>query len=79
MAPVASGILTGAGIFLIFLQCFNYIVDCYPSLYDCATHPPLPWHDFTELTTSTERLPQLLQTPYCGLPLAVHFHFSQDR
>lgn len=33
MAPVASGILTGAGIFLIFLQCFNYIVDCYPSLY----------------------------------------------
>ncbi|CAG8140680.1 unnamed protein product [Penicillium olsonii] len=32
MAPVASGILTGAGIFLIFLQCFNYIVDCYPSL-----------------------------------------------
>ncbi|OQD71325.1 hypothetical protein PENPOL_c001G06087 [Penicillium polonicum] len=32
MAPVASGLLTGAGIFLIFLQCFNYIVDCYPSL-----------------------------------------------
>ncbi|KAJ5129961.1 uncharacterized protein N7515_006000 [Penicillium bovifimosum] len=32
MAPVASGVLTGAGIFLIFLQCFNYIVDCYPSL-----------------------------------------------
>lgn len=33
MAPVASGLLTGVGIFLIFLQCFNYIVDCYPSLY----------------------------------------------
>ncbi|KAJ5943732.1 hypothetical protein N7516_003900 [Penicillium verrucosum] len=32
MAPIASGLLTGAGIFLIFLQCFNYIVDCYPSL-----------------------------------------------
>ncbi|KGO56435.1 Major facilitator superfamily domain, general substrate transporter [Penicillium expansum] len=32
MAPVASGLLTGVGIFLIFLQCFNYIVDCYPSL-----------------------------------------------
>ncbi|CAI7602493.1 unnamed protein product [Penicillium bialowiezense] len=32
MAPIASGIMTGAGIFLIFLQCFNYIVDCYPSL-----------------------------------------------
>ena len=33
IAPVASGLLTGGGIFLIFLQCFNYIVDCYPSLY----------------------------------------------
>ncbi|KAJ5771432.1 uncharacterized protein N7511_003483 [Penicillium nucicola] len=33
IVPVTSGILTGAGIFLIFLQCFNYIVDCYPSLY----------------------------------------------
>ncbi|KAE8143153.1 major facilitator superfamily domain-containing protein [Aspergillus pseudotamarii] len=32
MAPMASGVLTGAGIFLIFLQCFNYIVDCYPTL-----------------------------------------------
>ncbi|KAJ5189025.1 Major facilitator superfamily [Penicillium cf. griseofulvum] len=32
MAPVASGLITGAGIFLIFLQCFNYIVDCYPTL-----------------------------------------------
>ncbi|RDW92900.1 MFS transporter [Aspergillus mulundensis] len=32
MAPVASGVLTGLGIFCIFLQCFNYIVDCYPTL-----------------------------------------------
>ncbi|PLB35330.1 MFS transporter [Aspergillus candidus] len=32
MAPIASGLFTGAGIFLIFLQCFNYIVDCYPTL-----------------------------------------------
>ncbi|KAL5340684.1 major facilitator superfamily domain-containing protein [Aspergillus crustosus] len=32
MAPIASGILTGFGIFCIFLQCFNYIVDCYPTL-----------------------------------------------
>ncbi|KAH8430863.1 MFS transporter [Aspergillus melleus] len=32
MAPVASGVLTGFGIFCIFLQCFNYIVDCYPTL-----------------------------------------------
>ncbi|KAJ5981055.1 hypothetical protein N7481_008353 [Penicillium waksmanii] len=32
IAPVASGVFTGAGIFLIFLQCFNYIVDCYPAL-----------------------------------------------
>ncbi|PTU21227.1 hypothetical protein P175DRAFT_0509698 [Aspergillus ochraceoroseus IBT 24754] len=32
LAPVASGVLTGFGIFCIFLQCFNYIVDCYPTL-----------------------------------------------
>lgn len=32
MAPVSSGLLTGFGIFCIFLQCFNYIVDCYPTL-----------------------------------------------
>ncbi|KAK1139242.1 hypothetical protein N8T08_001172 [Aspergillus melleus] len=32
MAPVSSGVLTGFGIFCIFLQCFNYIVDCYPTL-----------------------------------------------
>ncbi|KAL4978973.1 major facilitator superfamily domain-containing protein [Aspergillus desertorum] len=32
MAPVASGVLTGLGIFCIFLQCFNYLVDCYPTL-----------------------------------------------
>ncbi|KAL4892022.1 MFS multidrug transporter [Aspergillus ambiguus] len=32
IAPMASGLLTGFGIFCIFLQCFNYIVDCYPSL-----------------------------------------------
>ncbi|KAG2411644.1 hypothetical protein HFD88_009200 [Aspergillus terreus] len=32
IAPMASGLLTGFGIFCIFLQCFNYIVDCYPTL-----------------------------------------------
>ncbi|KAL4914667.1 major facilitator superfamily domain-containing protein [Aspergillus aurantiobrunneus] len=32
MASVASGLATGFGIFCIFLQCFNYIVDCYPTL-----------------------------------------------
>ncbi|KAL3476502.1 major facilitator superfamily domain-containing protein [Aspergillus californicus] len=32
MAPISSGVLTGFGIFCIFLQCFNYIVDCYPTL-----------------------------------------------
>ncbi|THC96193.1 hypothetical protein EYZ11_004356 [Aspergillus tanneri] len=32
MAPVSSGVLTGFGIFCIFLQCFNYIIDCYPAL-----------------------------------------------
>ncbi|PYH90703.1 MFS multidrug transporter [Aspergillus ellipticus CBS 707.79] len=32
MAPTASGVFTGFGIFCIFLQCFNYIVDCYPTL-----------------------------------------------
>lgn len=33
MVPIISGVATGTGIFLIFLQCFNYIVDCYPTLY----------------------------------------------
>ncbi|RAH85407.1 MFS multidrug transporter [Aspergillus japonicus CBS 114.51] len=32
LVPMASGVLTGFGIFCIFLQCFNYIVDCYPTL-----------------------------------------------
>lgn len=32
MVPISSGVLTGFGIFCIFLQCFNYIVDCYPTL-----------------------------------------------
>jgi DHA1 family multidrug resistance protein-like MFS transporter len=36
MVPISSGILTGFGIFCIFLQCFNYIVDCYPTLYVCS-------------------------------------------
>ncbi|CAI7659176.1 unnamed protein product [Penicillium glandicola] len=29
MAPTASGILTGFGIYVIFLQCFNYLIDSY--------------------------------------------------
>jgi len=33
MVPIISGVFLGSGIFLIFLQCFNYIVDCYPALY----------------------------------------------
>ncbi|GLA74727.1 hypothetical protein AtubIFM55763_005973 [Aspergillus tubingensis] len=32
LAPTAAGILIGFGILCIFLQCFNYIVDCYPTL-----------------------------------------------
>lgn len=33
MAPTASGVFTGFGIFVIFLQCFNYLIDSYLSLY----------------------------------------------
>ncbi|KAK1148202.1 hypothetical protein N8T08_010848 [Aspergillus melleus] len=29
MAPTASGVLTGFGIYVIFLQCFNYLIDSY--------------------------------------------------
>ncbi|KAJ5936310.1 hypothetical protein N7454_005608 [Penicillium verhagenii] len=29
MAPTASGVVTGFGIFVIFLQCFNYLIDSY--------------------------------------------------
>ncbi|EKV11002.1 MFS multidrug transporter, putative [Penicillium digitatum PHI26] len=29
MAPTASGIVTGFGIYVIFLQCFNYLIDSY--------------------------------------------------
>ncbi|OJJ56725.1 hypothetical protein ASPSYDRAFT_1152617 [Aspergillus sydowii CBS 593.65] len=29
MAPTASGIFTGFGIYCIFLQCFNYLIDSY--------------------------------------------------
>lgn len=32
MAPTASGVLTGFGIFVVFLQCFNYLIDCYLTL-----------------------------------------------
>ncbi|KAL3471431.1 major facilitator superfamily domain-containing protein [Aspergillus californicus] len=28
-APTASGVLTGFGIYVIFLQCFNYLIDSY--------------------------------------------------
>lgn len=33
MAPTASGVLVGFGIFVIFLQGFNYLVDSYLILY----------------------------------------------
>lgn len=33
MAPTASGIFTGFGIYCIFLQCFNYLIDSYLQLY----------------------------------------------
>lgn len=33
MAPTASGVLVGIGIFVIFLQGFNYLVDSYLILY----------------------------------------------
>ncbi|KAJ6033164.1 hypothetical protein N7499_009433 [Penicillium canescens] len=29
MAPTASGIMTGFGIYVIFLECFNYLIDSY--------------------------------------------------
>ncbi|KAJ5342378.1 hypothetical protein N7541_011502 [Penicillium brevicompactum] len=29
MAPTASGLVTGFGIYVIFLQCFNYLIDSY--------------------------------------------------
>ncbi|OJJ32626.1 hypothetical protein ASPWEDRAFT_116391 [Aspergillus wentii DTO 134E9] len=32
MVPTSAGVLIGFGIFCIFLQCFNYLVDCYPTL-----------------------------------------------
>ncbi|KAJ6013414.1 hypothetical protein N7540_008005 [Penicillium herquei] len=32
MAPTASGVMTGFGIYVIFLQCFNYLIDSYLSL-----------------------------------------------
>lgn len=43
MAPVSAGVLLGFGIFCIFLQCFNYLVDCYPTLcvlLACLILPP---------------------------------------
>lgn len=33
MAPTASGVFVGFGIFSIFLQCFNYLIDSYLTLY----------------------------------------------
>lgn len=32
MAPTASGVVTGFGIYVIFLQCFNYLIDSYLTL-----------------------------------------------
>lgn len=32
MAPTASGVFTGFGIYCIFLQCFNYLIDSYLQL-----------------------------------------------
>jgi DHA1 family multidrug resistance protein-like MFS transporter len=32
MAPTASGVITGFGIYVIFLQCFNYLIDSYLTL-----------------------------------------------
>ena len=32
MAPTASGLMTGFGIYVIFLQCFNYLIDSYLTL-----------------------------------------------
>ncbi|KAJ5826058.1 hypothetical protein N7474_003196 [Penicillium riverlandense] len=29
MAPTASGVVTGFGIYVIFIQCFNYLIDSY--------------------------------------------------
>lgn len=32
MAPTGSGVFTGFGIYVIFLQCFNYLIDSYLQL-----------------------------------------------
>ncbi|KAJ5620095.1 hypothetical protein N7510_004079 [Penicillium lagena] len=32
MAPAASGVLSGFGIYVVFLQCFNYLIDSYLTL-----------------------------------------------
>lgn len=39
--PAVSGLLTGFGLFCIFLQCMNYIVDAYLVLY--ANQTPRPF------------------------------------
>ncbi|RAL08269.1 putative MFS transporter [Aspergillus homomorphus CBS 101889] len=35
-APVCAGLLIGAGMYLLFIQGFNYIVDCYTSMANSA-------------------------------------------
>lgn len=32
----AAGILIGCGIYIIFVQCFGYIIDVYPSMANSA-------------------------------------------
>lgn len=34
MVPTSSGVLNGFGMYTIFLQCFNYLIDSYPELCD---------------------------------------------
>lgn len=38
IVPTLSGLLTGFGLFCIFLQCLNYIVDAYLVLYVSPSH-----------------------------------------
>ncbi|PKX93204.1 MFS transporter [Aspergillus novofumigatus IBT 16806] len=43
IVPTLSGLLTGFGLFCIFLQCLNYIVDAYLVLYDSHFFQPI-WY-----------------------------------
>lgn len=63
MAPIASGVFVGFGIYVIFLQCFNYLIDSY--LHLLVT---LPLRYPSSLTQAGRHL-SLQPTPSSGLQL----------